>query len=155
MFTIFDTLQSWLDITSGLDFIFKALLIYAAVFWLALIVWVTRDVINRSNSIIFQTFTILLNTFLPVFGLIIYLLVRPSKTLLDSYYDELELKALNIGKYCEKCSTPLNDTYDYCPECGMSLKKECASCKKQYFKTYKICPFCGEKEKKEKVAKSK
>jgi len=141
-------IQRYIATTDSFDLILKATLIYIAFFWLSLVVWVTKDVINRSNSIIFQSFSILLNTFLPIFGLIIYLLIRPSKTLLDKYYDDLELKSLSMGKFCPKCSNSVSDDFEYCPECGLSLKNDCNSCKKQSFKDYKICPFCGEKKNK-------
>ena len=73
-----------------LDLVVKGMLIYVAILWFAMIVWVARDVINRSNSILFQVLVILANIALPVFGLILYLILRPSKTLLEKYYEEME-----------------------------------------------------------------
>ena len=147
-------LQAWLQTTDLLDLFLKGVLGYVAIFWLALLIWVTRDVIHRSNSIIFQAFAILLNTILPIFGLVIYLFIRPSKTLLDSYYDEMEIKAL--GNLCPKCSASVENDFIFCPDCGDSLRKPCNSCEKESFVSYKICPFCGEKKnKKKKIEKKK
>ena len=70
------------------------ILTYLGILWLALIAWVARDVIGRSRSLFFQTVMILLNMVLPVFGLFVYLLLRPPKTLMERYYDEVEMRLL-------------------------------------------------------------
>ncbi len=156
IFSSLDFLQRWLNANNIFEIILKGSLIYIGILWLAIIIWVTRDVINRSNNILFQVISILLNTILPVFGLVIYLLIRPSKTILEKYYDEAELKALSLGKFCEICNSQVNEAYDFCPECGKDLKNKCNSCKKTSLKTYKICPYCGKnKDKKDKNLKKK
>lgn len=48
-----------------------------------LVLFATRDVILRSHSFLFQTFCILLVAILPVFGFLIYLLIRPSRTIAE------------------------------------------------------------------------
>ena len=50
--------------------------------------------IGRSRSLLFQTLMILMNMTLPVFGLFVYLLLRPPKTLMEKYYDEVEMRLL-------------------------------------------------------------
>ena len=153
---IFENIQHWIQVNDIFDIFLKGFLIYVAIFWISLVICVTRDSIHRSNNILFQALAILLNTILPIFGLIIYLLIRPSKTLLESYYDEVELKALNNEKYCEKCGTIVHDNFYYCPECGVSLKKECKFCGQKIFTMYKICPLCGNlKKNKKTIAKKK
>jgi hypothetical protein len=67
-----------------------ALVVYAGLLWLSIIIWVTRDAINRSNSLLFQVFSILLNILFPVLGILLYLIIRPGKTSLERYYEELE-----------------------------------------------------------------
>jgi hypothetical protein len=69
-------------------------LIYLGVLWFALVAWVARDVVSRSRSLLFQTLMILMNMALPIFGLFVYLLLRPSKTLMAKYYDEVEMRLL-------------------------------------------------------------
>jgi len=64
--------------------------IYLGLLWLSVIIWVTRDAIHRSNSIFFQAFAILLNIVFPVLGILLYLIIRPGKTTLERYYEELE-----------------------------------------------------------------
>ena len=86
------------DINAMLEFIstpsFKtlqlAVIIYFGLLWLAVIIWVTRDAINRSTSLIFQVLAILLNILFPILGILLYLIIRPGKTTLERYYEELE-----------------------------------------------------------------
>ncbi len=87
-----------LDTSSLLDVIstpsFKtlelAVIVYFGLLWLAIIIWVTRDAISRSDSLLFQVVAILLNIFFPVLGILLYLIIRPGKTTLERYYEELE-----------------------------------------------------------------
>lgn len=65
-------------------------MIYIGILWIALVAWVARDSVSRSRSLLFQTFMILFNMLLPVFGLLVYLLLRPPQTLMERYYDEVE-----------------------------------------------------------------
>ena len=149
-----EILQNWLHATNIIDLLVKGAFFYFALFWFALLVWVTRDVINRTNNVAFQVLVILLNTFLPIFGLVIYLLIRPSRTLLEKYYDDLEYKALSIEKFCPKCSVAVGEDFAYCPECATSLKTACNHCSKESFLSFKNCPYCG-KNKKTKKASAK
>ena len=82
----------WLDFVTSPSFrsVQLALVIYGGLLWLSIIVWVTRDAISRSNNLLFQVFAILLNIGFPVLGILLYLIVRPGKTVLERYYEELE-----------------------------------------------------------------
>ncbi len=140
-------IQELLSNTNLFNLIIKSILIYIAIFWFALIIWITKDVVHRSNNILFQIVIIILNTFLPIFGLVIYLLIRPSRTLLEKYYDEMELESLSTNHYCDKCSALLQNDFIFCPECWESVQNDCNWCKKSSLKTYKICPYCGKNKK--------
>lgn len=76
--------------------------IYVAILWLAIIVWVTRDAINRSDSIFFQVIAILLNITFPVLGILLYLIIRPSKTTTERYYEDLEHRLILESIHEEK-----------------------------------------------------
>jgi hypothetical protein len=52
-----------------------------------LVFFTLRDVLLRSRHFGFQLFAILLVAFLPVFGFLIYLLIRPSRTLTERKHD--------------------------------------------------------------------
>lgn len=66
------------------------IIIYFGLLWLSVIIWVTRDAINRSHSLIFQVIAILLNILFPILGILLYLIIRPGKTTAERYYEELE-----------------------------------------------------------------
>ena len=109
-----------------LDLIIKGSLIYLAVLWFAVIIWVARDVINRSNSIFFQVLVILSNIVLPIFGLILYLIIRPSKTLLEKYYEEMEYNFLHDhaveDEKCPRCEEHISSEFLYCPACTEKIR---------------------------------
>ena len=90
---IFEQINSFMS-SDYFKWVVYGVLIYLGILWLALIAWVARDVIGRSRSLLFQTLMILINMTLPVFGLFVYLLLRPPKTLVEKYYDEVEMRLL-------------------------------------------------------------
>ncbi len=135
-----------------------AVLAYFSLLWLAIIIWVTRDVLQRSKSILFQAFSILLVIIVPILGVLLYLIVRPGKTRTERYYEELERNMMEGESQselntCDKCLTPADKDYSYCPNCGESLKKSCSKCKKTFPNVWNICPFCGKEHKAEKKSK--
>lgn len=69
-------------------------IVYVGLLWLSIIIWVTRDSISRSGSLLFQTFAILLNITIPILGILLYLIIRPSQTLLERYYQDMEQRLL-------------------------------------------------------------
>ncbi len=69
-------------------------LAYFGILWLFLIIWVTRDAIDRSESLAFQTFAILLNIAMPVLGALAYLILRPRQTNAERFRQDLELQIL-------------------------------------------------------------
>lgn len=123
---------------------------YFGLLWLAVIIWVTRDSLHRSNSLIFQTFSILINIAIPFLGVILYLIIRPSETNMERYYQEIEHRLLSEEGHekqtsCEKCMTIVGDDYVYCPNCSEKLKNTCAKCRKKFPIMWTICPYCGTK----------
>lgn len=51
--------------------------------------WTLKDALLRSRSLGFQVFSLLLVTALPFFGILVYLLIRPSRTLKDREMERL------------------------------------------------------------------
>jgi glucan phosphoethanolaminetransferase (alkaline phosphatase superfamily) len=70
--------------------VLKFFILYICIIWIATIVWVVKDITNRSASITAHVLCILLVVLLPFIGIFLYLLVRPSNTLLEKYYSEIE-----------------------------------------------------------------
>jgi RNA polymerase subunit RPABC4/transcription elongation factor Spt4 len=125
-----------------------AAIAYLGFLWLSIIIWVTRDSISRSNSLIFQTFSILINIIVPILGVLLYLIIRPGKTNMDRYYEEIERHMIlengeEKGGICEKCLIPVDKDYTFCPNCGTKAKKVCNKCKKHFPGIWGICPYCG------------
>ncbi len=84
--------SQWLNFFTSPDLqtVQMAIVIYVGLLWLSIIIWVTRDAISRTNSLLFQVFAILMNIVFPLLGILLYLIIRPSKTVLERYYEELE-----------------------------------------------------------------
>lgn len=140
------------------------IIIYFFIVWIAIIVWVTRDIINRTNNILFQIFSILTVLLGTPLGIVIYLLIRPSRTLFEKYYEEasileedlhdFDLSEIKdeIKKNCPHCNYEISPEYKFCPNCRNCLKKECISCGKELKPEWSFCPSCG-KDQESKVDK--
>lgn len=61
-----------------------------------LVFYATRDILKRSNSLIYQLFCILLVAGVPVIGFFFYLLIRPSRTLNEKAMAENVAKILAL-----------------------------------------------------------
>ena len=132
---------------SGMDLLLKAVVAYLIVVWMAFVIWVVRDITNRSESLIIQTFSILLIVvFTPVFGLPIYLLIRPRSTIFERYYEEYGLAESDGGEMaseCDRCGTEVSEEYRYCPRCRNELLTPCPRCRKPIPKDWEHCAYCG------------
>ena len=60
---------------------------YFFIVWISIIIWVTKDITNRTNSLFLQIFSILIVLLWTPLSVVIYLLIRPSRTLFEKYYD--------------------------------------------------------------------
>jgi hypothetical protein len=120
---------------------------YLFILWVALVIWVARDSVGRSKNLVFQVFVILLAIVLNIFGLLIYLIVRPQKTLVEKYHEDLEHKALvENEELCPKCEKPLPLTFQFCPHCAEEARKHCKKCHKLVSKKWSACAYCGTKK---------
>lgn len=138
------TFVSSLDSTTLLTLSLRVALAYVCLLWAAIIVWVARDVISRTRRLGLHVAALALVIFLNIFGLIIYLIVRPQKTLVERYYEELEQKALaDNPDACPACARELPPLGRYCPTCGTEVRVPCESCKKLVAKTWARCAYCG------------
>lgn len=71
------------------EFIIKFVIVYFFLIWISLVVWVLKDIRNRTTNVFFQIFCLIVAV-VPFFGIFIYLLFRPSRTLYEKYYEEIE-----------------------------------------------------------------
>ena len=134
----------------------KAVFGYIFVLLVAIVIWVARDIVSRTKSLIFQVLAILLVIILNLPGLLIYLIIRPQKTLLEKYHEELEQKVLaETEENCPKCDRPLPLEFQFCPHCGEEARQKCKKCGKLVSKNWSVCPYCGTKKSTQKKVDSK
>lgn len=78
---------------------FQLGLLLAALVLIFLVFFTTRDILHRSHSFWFMLFSIVLVAFLPFVGFLLYLLVRPSRTLLECEVEDMirDLHEKHIG----------------------------------------------------------
>ncbi len=116
-------------------------------FWLALIMWTWRDMRQRSRDPLAQIAAALVVAVLGVFGLVIYVMLRPPETLAEAYERSLEEEALlqNIEErpICPGCGRAAKDDWQVCPYCHTRLKKACVSCGELLDLAWNLCPYCA------------
>lgn len=76
--------------TVTFESVIKFLLLYFFVIWIALLIWIIKDIKNRTNNVFIQILSVLIILFLTPLWIFIYLLIRPGKTLYEKHYDEIE-----------------------------------------------------------------
>jgi len=146
MSILFDWFMNF-EAADWLGIALQIVLVYFFVLWAALVIWVARDVVARTKNIAFHVVAILLIIFLNFFGLLIYLILRPQKTLAESYYESLEQKVLGEEEeHCPSCQHDLPLSFHYCPRCGTEARTPCKKCKKLVSKDWQACAHCGAKQ---------
>ncbi|MFH0834691.1 MAG: zinc ribbon domain-containing protein [Patescibacteria group bacterium] len=135
------------DPTDWMAISLRGVFVYLFVVLVAIVIWVARDVVARSKSLIFQVVSILLVIALNLPGLLIYLIIRPQKTLTEKFHESLEQRILTEGEdVCPKCERPLPLDFQFCPGCGEEARKHCKKCHKLVSKDWSVCPYCGTKK---------
>jgi hypothetical protein len=124
------------------------LLSYALVLWLSAIVWVYRDVRNRTGDLTSQLVAVVLVALFNLPGLIVYLVIRPQATLSDAYERSLESEAiLNqlqlTANSCQGCQRPIDDDFNVCPHCRTVLREACRTCARPIRTSWVACPYCA------------
>ena len=73
------------------EMFFEFCAIYFFIIWVSLVIWVIKDISNRTNNIFMHIFSIfLIVAFTPIFGFFLYLIIRPSHTLFEQHYEVIE-----------------------------------------------------------------
>jgi RNA polymerase subunit RPABC4/transcription elongation factor Spt4 len=115
--------------------------------WLGLVLWTWRDMRLRSRDSMAQIAAALMVAVLGIFGIIIYVMLRPSETLTEAYERSLEEEALlqNIEEkpVCPGCGRPVQNDWQVCPFCHTKLKKPCVKCGQMLDLTWNLCPYCA------------
>lgn len=136
---------------SSFSGIFQYLVGFAAAFfaalWLSLIIWTFRDIRARTRDSFARILAVLVVAVLNILGIVIYLILRPGRTLEEEYQRTLEeealLKAIEEINTCPGCGRHTREDWVVCPTCQTRLKKSCPACHKLLELPWSICPYCG------------
>ncbi|MFT7586939.1 MAG: RNA polymerase subunit RPABC4/transcription elongation factor Spt4/heme/copper-type cytochrome [Cellvibrionaceae bacterium] len=133
-----------------LNYLTIGLIIFLALFfalWVSLIVWAYRDMRSRSRDLFAQLLSAIVVAILPVVGILIYLILRPTDTLSESFEralaEEALLQEIEKKPYCPGCSRNVHASWQVCPYCHLRLKKPCHACHELVELQWTICPFCA------------
>jgi RNA polymerase subunit RPABC4/transcription elongation factor Spt4 len=116
-------------------------------FWVAMIVWVYRDMRARSRDPLSQMTMAVMVAILTLPGLLIYMLLRPRETLSEAYERSLEEEALlqeiEEKPACPGCGQRVREQWQACPNCHTRLKKSCLNCRHLLELAWDLCPYCA------------
>jgi RNA polymerase subunit RPABC4/transcription elongation factor Spt4 len=114
--------------------------------WFSIIVWTFMDIRSRSRDKVVWGFATALVVLFNVFGLVVYLILRPHETLMQAYERSLEEEALlqeiEERPICPNCRHRVEQDYRMCPNCLQKLKDICMSCDRLVELDWTVCPFC-------------
>ena len=120
---------------------------FFAALWLSLIIWTYRDIRSRARDTLSRIFAVLVVAVLFIPGSVIYLILRPPRTLEEDYQHTLEeealLQSIEESTLCPGCSRRIKDNWIICPHCHTKLKKNCYQCGKLMELPWNLCPYCA------------
>ncbi len=120
---------------------------FLSALWLSLILWTFRDMRARSRDLFAQVLAAAVVAVLTLPGLIVYLILRPPKTLAETYEQSLEeealLQAIEDKRVCPGCGRHVHEDWIACPNCHTKLKKPCAHCGQLMDLPWNVCPYCA------------
>jgi RNA polymerase subunit RPABC4/transcription elongation factor Spt4 len=120
---------------------------FLAALWIASVIWTYRDIRTRSRDPLIQILSALLVAVLNLPGVLVYLILRPPRSLEEEYQRTLEEEALLQGledlPLCPGCERRVRDDWQICPNCHTKLKKVCHHCGRLMDLPWNICPYCG------------
>lgn len=114
--------------------------------WFSIVVWAFMDIRSRSRDKLVWVFATLLVLLFNVFGLVVYLILRPHETLMQAYERSLEEEALlqeiEERPICPNCRHRVEQEYRMCPNCMQKLKDVCHNCGRLVELDWPVCPYC-------------
>ncbi len=124
---------------------------YVAVLWVATAYFVWRDARRRSASATFQLFALLLGFVPPFLGALVYLVIRPPRTLDEERAYALEEQSLLeldsdpvALRPCPSCGKDIEAEFIVCPYCRTQFARRCHGCDRVLRLGWAVCPYCAE-----------
>ena len=114
--------------------------------WLSLIFWAYRDIRIRTRDGFMRILAVIIVALLFLPGILIYLVLRPARTLEEDYQHSLEeealLQTIEDLPVCPGCNRKVESDWIACPNCHTRLKKTCQNCGKVIDLSWNLCPYC-------------
>lgn len=115
--------------------------------WLSLLIWTYRDIRRRIRDPLARFLAVLVVAVLNLPGVLIYLIIRPARTLEEEYQQTLEeealLQSIEDNPVCPGCNRRIQPDWIACPSCHTKLKKPCHQCSRLMELAWNLCPYCG------------
>ncbi len=115
--------------------------------WLALVIWTFRDMRARHRDRLVPILAALMVALLSLPGVLVYLILRPARTLEEEYQQTLEeealLQSIEDQSVCPGCERHTREDWLICPSCQTKLRKRCHSCGRLMELPWNICAYCG------------
>jgi hypothetical protein len=126
--------------------IVAAIVVVAAVFWLASAYWTVKDARRRIDDSWLLVLAAIVGL-VPYLGPLVYMLFRPPEYLEDVRERDLEIKAMEErlsrrAFICPVCRTDVDSSFLVCPICTTKLRQACASCRAPLEALWQVCPYC-------------
>lgn len=122
---------------------------YFVVLWVALAYWMVRDARLRSPSPTLSGLAAVLGLGLPFFGALVYLVIRPPRTIDEERALALEEQALveqpaEISERpCPTCGREIERDFVVCPYCRTQFAQRCHACQRSLRLGWRLCPYCA------------
>lgn len=118
-----------------------------AALWLSLIFWTYRDIRRRTRQMFERILAVLVVAVLFLPGVLVYLILRPPRTLEEEFQQSLEeealLQSIEDNAVCPGCGRRVREDWVACPSCYTRLKKPCHQCGRLMELPWNLCPYCG------------
>jgi len=120
---------------------------FVVALWASLVFWTYRDSRARTQDRLLRVLAALLALILGPLGVLVYLVLRPPRTLDQAYQTTLEEEALlsdiEARSACPGCGNRASPDWQLCPNCHTRLRRPCSRCGRLMELPWKICPFCA------------
>ena len=127
-----------------------ALVGYIAILWVATAFFVWRDARRRSSSTTFQLLALLIGFVPPFLGPLVYLVIRPPRTLDEERALMLEEESLLdlesdaiAMRPSPSCGKEIEADFIVCPYCRTQFARRCQACDRVLRLGWALCPYCA------------